>query len=378
MDAWDIQTEPVQFTKKKEIKIESFTLNVQQQALISNRWKDTSREPPSIQELLDICFPNQKLDGRSRESILIKEFLVKNGASKQNITIKEIKHIELSDEQKEYITNNSSNMKPIEMARILFNNPKILPGSLEVKKVNEFYRTLDLPANQMEEAEYEYRAPSNPERVVLRIKKYIKECEDWDAKKLSPVNRKQVNSLRNYLYSHRFKYQMDLLESVPDKELFESSFIKYCYDKEDLTQENVDQYILLCSEIVNQAHIQRNIDLLQREQDRVISEEGKLSMTVVEAIKTSRQEHNECVKRQQALYKSLTQERSDRLDEEVKDKASLLSLINAWKNYETRQQILKLAGQKKDTLRKELHELANLDEMKMRILGISIDEVVNG
>ena len=210
------------------------------------------------------------------------------------------------------------------------------------------------------------------------IKRYVEEAKNWDSKKLQPNQKKQVEALMNYLCSFRFKYQIDSYEQKGDKELFESSFVKYTYDKNDLSQENCDQYVLLCSEVVILSSIQKTINMLQAEQYRCLQEDGKISMMVVEAIKTARQEHNECVKRQQDLYKSLTQERSDKLSDEIKDKQSLLNLINAWKNQESRQRMLKLAGEKKDKLRKEMHELETLDEMKMKILGISIDEALNG
>ncbi len=64
--------------------------------------------------------------------------------------------------------------------------------------------------------------------------------------------------------------------------------------------------------------------------------------------------------------------------EEIKDKASLLNIINAWRNYETRQAILVKAKEKKQKLKEEIHKLETLDEMKYRLLGLSEDEILNG
>ena len=135
---------------------------------------------------------------------------------------------------------------------------------------------------------------------------------------------------------------------------------------------------MLCADIVNGANIQKNINVLQRNLDKCMDEDAKLSMSIVEMIKSTRQELNECIKRQQTLYKSLVQERSDKLNEDIKDKASLLNLINAWKNYEVRQNLLKLAKGKKEDLTKQLHEIDNMEELKQRVLGLSINEIVNG
>lgn len=381
MEPWDIEPSEVKEIKKvpypyrKEIKEKDIKviLTKEQEDSILGRWQDKSKEPPSVIELLNICFPNQNFDGRSKEALVVKTFLVNHGVTQQELIIKETKVIELNDSQKEYITNNS-NMKPVELARILFKNQNLHIASLEVKKVGEFYSNLDEVKSRA--IEFEYRPPTNPERVVGRIKKFIKECENWDSNKLTPSQKKQVNSLKNYLHAYRFKHQVDSYESIEDKTLFETSFIKYCYDKEDLTHEEIDQYILLCSEIVVLNKIDRRIEMLQLEQNRMMDEDGKMSMTLVDAIKVAGEERNTCVKRQESLYKGLTQQRSDKLDSEIKDKASLLNLFNAWRNAETRQQILKIRERDKENLRKELHEIDEMPELMAKILGLSIDQIV--
>ena len=372
MDIWDVEQEESTPATKRKLEAKVIVLSNIQKELVLNRWKDESKTPPSIAELLKLAFPKENLDGRSKQASFIKELLVENGC---DVTEKQEKEDEeLKPEHREYIRNNCSSMKIMEMARTLFGN-NIQPGSMEVKQISALVRGF---GGDKSDDIKEYVAPNTADRVVARVRNYVEEAKNWDAKKLTPGQKKNVEALMNYLASHRFKHQIDSYEENNDKELFEHQFIKYTFDKPDLTQENCDQYILLCSEILNGSQIQKTINMLQREQDRFLNEEGKVSMAVVEAVKTARQEHGDCVKRQQALYKSLTQERSDKLSEDIKDKATLLNLFSAWKNYETRQQILKLRQNKKEDLRKELHEIDNMDEMKQRVLGLSIEEVIDG
>ena len=59
------------------------------------------------------------------------------------------------------------------------------------------------------------------------------------------------------MHTFRFNHQINNYETQNDRDLFESSFIRYTYDKPDLTQEEVDQYIVLSSEVVISANIQR-------------------------------------------------------------------------------------------------------------------------
>lgn len=364
----------------KPAKNNSVELSSEQQLVILKAW-ESNPIPPSISELVKLCWPElpiEQCDARSKNGRAIKEFIVLKKLN-ETITDQKPKNKELSDDFKQYIINNCSTMKPIEMARVLYNNPSLSPASAESREISAYCRTInpsilyggEIPEN-------DYKPPTTIDRLVARVRKYIKETESWDYRKLTPRQKKQCDALMGYLHAFRFKHQIDSYADPNSKVLFESSFLKYTYDKDDLTQEEIDQYILLCAEIVMLTNIQQTIDMLQREQDRTLEEEGKLSMSLIEAIKTAREEHNSCTKRQQSLYKALTQERSKKLSEEIKDKASLLTFFQAWKNYESRQKILKLREEQKSNLRKEIHEIENMDEMKQRVLGLSVDEIIDG
>jgi hypothetical protein len=375
-DIWDIETSEQTPFKKNEVK-EIFLSSLQKE-LILNRWKDESKTPPSIPELLKLAFPNDELDGRSKQASLIKEFLVGSGFSGEVIKLASTKKsFELSPEHKEYIKNNYSTMKAMEMARELFGYG-IGPSTSEVREINSYLRTLDGKPMYGEEIDSNYFPPRSPERAVSRIKKYVDETKNWDTKKLTPSQKKQIEALIGYLASYRFKHQIDSYESQSDKELFESSFIKYCFNKDDLTQENVDQYILLCSEIVIGSQIENDINMLNREQNRAVEEDGKVSMAIVEVVKNARKDRDECIKRQNSLYKSLTQERSEKLNERVGASFTLLNIVEEMKNEERRTALVKMAEERNTKIKGELTRFSELDEAIVRIFGIDEDLVING
>ena len=118
--------------------------------------------------------------------------------------------------------------------------------------------------------------------------------------------------------------------------------------------------------------------MLQTSIQNEYEENNKVSGNLVDALESSRQELNSCSLRKKQLYDALTEKRSEKLSKELKDKESLLVFVNAWKNYESRQNILKLAKEKKENLRKEIHELENLQDVKMRILGLDTNTILNG
>jgi len=104
----------------------------------------------------------------------------------------------------------------------------------------------------------------------------------------------------------------------------------------------------------------------------------KISMSLVEAISTSRNEYNQSVSRQQKLLQDLKVKRSDRLSKQVKENASILNLVELWKEEESRKEMIRLAEMRKELLSKEVERLSTIDEIKARILGLSKDEVLNG
>jgi len=173
---------------------------------------------------------------------------------------------------------------------------------------------------------------------------------------------------------------MNTYEDVTSRELFESSFVRYTYDKSDLTQEEVDQYIVLATEVVIAANIQRRVERLQQHMDTSAedSDGRRIAMALVDAINTAQTEYNQCVNRQQKLLESLKEKRSDKLKKQINNSASILNLIEVWKDEESRKKMIALAELRKKTLKDEIDNLTTMEEVKARIMGLSEDEVLNG
>lgn len=367
----EIPAEPIKQRKKSSRLI----LKDEQKLIILNRWNESPENPPGVLELAKLINPNCSDDLSNDECKAVRAFL-----GRKNLVEPMEKPIryELTKEHKEYIKNHYKNEKPYEMARILWNEPMMGFSDSRTRLIAGYVEVLDknTPKNP-DEPQQEYKPTTSTEKIVNKINTYVKEAE-LDLQKLDGKNKKRCEALINYLHNTHFVHQMNLYSDVTDRILFESSFIETIWDKSDLEIEDIQQYIILATEKVMSSNIQKTIVLLQEEQDRNLIEEGKLSMSLVEAVTSARGEYNSSIARQQKLYKVLTEERSKRLSDQVKEHASILNLINAWKNYESRQKLLKLAQGEKKKLRKEVEELENLDEMKIRLLGLSIDEVVNG
>jgi hypothetical protein len=74
----------------------------------------------------------------------------------------------------------------------------------------------------------------------------------------------------------------------------------------------------------------------------------------------------------------LKEKRSARLSKEIKESASILNLVAMWRQEESRNQLIKLAELKKKSIEEEVEKLTSMDEIKARIMGLTIEEAING
>ena len=359
-----------------------FILTEEQQLKLLQEWNNRPDNPPSLAELVKLTFDRDDLDGRSKEGKAVKQFLASRQIKPKKSHEYEAKGlIELTLEHKEYISNNCHTMTGLEMAKVLFKNEALTNLSQETRSVLEYMKTIPTNVkfhnNENENIPTdEYRPPKSEERMIAKINRYI--LDGIDKNKLTHKHKKEINSLIGYMNTYRFCHQINLYDDEKDRELFESSFVRYTYDKSDLTQEEVDQYIVLSTEVVISSNIQQTINVLQTQIDMAIQEDGKIPMALVEASNTARKEYNDCVNRQQKLLNDLKVKRSERLSKQVKETASIINLVQMWKEEESRAKLLKMAEMRKNVIEKEIDRLSTMDEVKSKILGISKDEILNG
>lgn len=366
---------------------EEITLTPEQEKVILDAFENVSNENlPSITDLVRIVFPDLKdADGRSKEGRAIKAFIAKKGLRARTSGEYVLQKLDLTDNQKEFVKNNKGMMTAVDMARTLFANPKLTNLNIETRAILEFIRSLSdnndfTVLNLAEVPKEDYTPPRSMHGVLLKVDKYV---FDHKIKKdeMSAAHRAGLNMLLAYMNTLRFTNQINLYEGQSSRDLFESSFVRYCYDKPDLTQEEVDQYIVLSHESVNSTKIQLRQERLQVMLDNNTSggdDKARISMSLVEMINTLQNEYNQSTKRFNDLLNSLKQKRSDRLAELRSSSASILNLVQVWKEEKTRNNLIHLAELRKQIVRKAGEELASMEEVKARIFGHKLDELVDG
>ena len=357
-------------------------LSDEQKLLILKRWEQDPENPPSIEELCEIAYPGQSKDGRSREGRLIKKYLSELNFQPKTKTEYEKKgDLPLSNEQREFIKNNP-NMRATEIACVIFDKSFLTALSQETRTVLNYQKELEKNTDFKKEIEdndagQEYRPPKTLEHACARINRNV-DGVNYDSKKLTPTKKKQCFNLISYLHSYRFSHHYNLINSSEDRKLFENVFLKYIYNKGDLSQEDLDQYLALANEAVAESSIKKNILRLEQEQERSLAETGRLQMNLVDAMKVSRDEFNACRGRQDKLYKALEVERAKRLNERVGPQFTLLNIVEAMKNEERRRTMLEEAEKRNNKIKNELVRLSAFDEIVCQIHGIDEDLIING
>jgi hypothetical protein len=349
----------------------------------------------TLTEITSYAYNDEKIDSRSKEGRLVKQFLLDNKIEYKNKSVTQRERIVLTDEQKEFIKNNYKGQNYVDLAKTLFNNDRLTHVTLECREVNAYVQELqkndpDAPKDLLDNTMYvpsdrgadstsgAYFPPRRTDQTVFRINKYLN--IGWSADTLKASQQKMVDMLQRYLNTFSFCYQINTYKTNNDRQLFEDSFIRYMYDKPDLSQEELDQFIVLCTEVVTAATILQQVeDLRDMLRNSTSDGEGRnIKMQLNEAISNLQTEYNQCRARQQKLYKSLVDDRSKRIAQRQDENASILNLVQAWKDEDRRKGIIALAEAQKKNLHEEAKKLSSMDELKAVIRGINIDEMVHG
>jgi hypothetical protein len=380
-DADDVVRPTVAVTNLDEPEDE-LQLTTEQEQKIKDLWNLVPGKPPGLKEITQAIFGD--VDGRSREGRAIKQFLASQKLRARATSDPDKKpEIELNDAHQSYITNNAATMTSVEMARTLFHNPNLTNLNAETRAVNNFVKTLDTrvvfnASTTHDVPSGNYDPPNTFEKVFRKVNSYLNFSLDKD--KMTPSQKKNLQVLINYLHTYRFVHQMNDYDSENDRKLCEDAFVRATYDKPDLMQEEVDQYIEYANQVVQSAKVLRRKNLLEDRLTEILQStdvnDTKVHQGFSDALGKASTEYNQCQLREQKLLGELKEKRAARLSKVAKDTASVLNLIHDWKHEESRLEWIHHAELEQESLRNEVNRITSLPELKARILGLTKDEAV--
>lgn len=354
-------------------KDDQIILDDEQKRFILNLWKST----PDLMEITRKLFENKDLDGRSKEGRAVRVFLAEEKLNYKTTVQKKADEITFSKSQKEFLMgeNVKSGMSALDIAKLVFKDSKIKTLSNKHRVVVDFLKNFRQDViNHNEIITSESWSPPKS------LSKALKKVNDWCGVTLVEVDlqRKQkllIEQLINHLRSPRFHHFINQYSTLADRDLFESEFVRAVWDKPDLTNDELNSYVTLCTNYVRQKHIQQRIDRLNALLNDADSERD-VTMRLTELIKATSDELNQCEKRIESLTKDLNGSRQQRLKAKGEENGSIFALVEAFTDKEERDRMIMMAELQNKLIEEEVNKLESMDEYKARILGISKRELL--
>lgn len=339
--------------------------------------------PPTVRELLTLLFPNQELDARSKEGRAIREFIATEGLEyTSSRTWKPTKVIVLTEDQKIFIANNCAHMMPLEMARILFKNEALTNLDVETREIQKYIKELpanikSLPETQKKEINIEdYRPPKTEDQTIARINRYVTSA-DYHKDQLSEKHKKEIKKLMQYLHIHRFLTEIQKYETLAERELFESEYIRGTFNKSDLTQEQLDQYIMYAGLVVNGTRIDATKKRLEEIEQACLEQRSTVPQGLADRINDLSGRYDQCIDAQNKILKSLEGERKERLKNNNQVKETVADILAYFQSEEKRKHLDKLRMERRAKLKEEINRIKSMEDIKAEMFGVTEEELLS-
>jgi|TARA_R100001163_G_scaffold9833_1_gene9396 hypothetical protein len=332
---------------------------------------------PDLRHITQIVFNDDTLDGRSKEGRAVRAFLINNNLEFNTTTPQRVQEIELAAEQREFLMSDNieRGMNALEATRLAFRDREIQPLSQQHRMVMEFlrnYRPEIVDDNDMVTND-KWSPPKSLSRAIKKVNDWA--GQTFDEISIQTKQKKMCERLLFYLKSPRFVHFINQYSTIADRDLFESEFVRTVWDKPDLTNDELNLYITVCTNYVRQKHIQQRIDRLNNMLNDTENERD-ITLRLTELIKATSDELNQCEKRIESLTKDLNGSRQARLKARGEQNGSIAALVEAFQEKEERDRMIMMAEMQNKLIEEEADRLESMDDYKARILGISKKEML--
>ena len=357
-------------------KTQAITITERQAEMIRKLW-----DKKDLLTLARLVFNNDKINGHHAEARAIKKWIAENiGADAKVRTTADAIGLPYLDEAARELIKNNPETKPLELAKLVFTGKNITYTCNEYRSVYNYLLEVNpcyiSPEDRLAN-DIEYKQVTSIARLVPRVNKYImsKEKENKkfiDVENVKPDEMRNLTALLTYVSAFRYVQQMNRFSREVDRELMESNYIGFTYDKPDLLPEELDSYISLCAEIVNCSQLDKLIQLYdQKIHEDLTMNDGnrKVNLGDVEQLGKLRDSLKDAKKQVETLKKSLIGARNDREDQRKQENASVWHLLEAFKNEETRKEIIENGKQQRELEGEEIEKLSNMDAIEALIAG---------
>lgn len=335
------------------------------------------KQNPDLMFITRKVFNDESIDGRSKQGRAVRKFLAEQDKKANTSLAPKVEQVHLTKEQKEFLMtdNIEVGMNALEVARLTFKDRDVQPLSMKHRVIVDFlktYRPEIVDDNEIVTKE-KWTPPKSINRAIVKINNFC--ATALDELTIQTKQKKLVEQLIIYLRSPRFNHFINQYATLADRDLFESEFVRAVWDKPDLTNDELNLYVTVCTNYVRQKHIQQRIDKLNALLDDQDNERD-ITMRLTEIIKATSEELNQCEKRIESLTKDLNGSRTARLKAKGEENGSIFALVEAFQEREERDRMIMMAELQNKLIEEEADRLESMDDYKARVLGISKKELL--
>jgi len=357
---------------RKDITKEFFLLPEHKEAIIKEFNKN-----PDLRHIVKTVFKNQDLDGRSAEGRATKAFLAAQGQKPKTSAFQKAECVEITPAQREFMMSESveAGMTALEISRLVFKDPAIVPLGLKHRAVVDFlnrYRP-DVVSDEARITSDKWVPPKAVSRALKKVNDFT--GSEWDELTLPTKIKRNCEKLLIFLKSPRFCSFINQYNVQGDRDLFEAEFVRAVWDKPDLTNDELNNYVTVCANYVRQKHIQTRLDKLNALLNDT-ENEREVTIRMTEIIKATSEELNQCEKRIESMTKDLNGSRTNRLKAQGEQTSNILALVQAFQEVEERGRMIMMADMQNKLVGDEVDRLETMEDFKARILGISKREIL--
>jgi hypothetical protein len=325
-------------------------------------------------------FRDESLDGRSKEGRAIRSFLAEQGRQYNTTKSEKKKFVNFTDSQIEFMRSDriNSSMNVLEITKLVFGDDDLKPLSAEHRAVQEFlYRHRNDIVDESElAADAKWYCPKVPLSAIRRVNKWTGENLSEDFSQLTLKNKKNIESLLRYYKAYKLEQEINSYKTLGDRDLFESEFVRAVWNKDDLTADELNMYMMLCSNYVRKTKIQKRLDQFNHmlESEDIASED--LSVRLTEHLKATSDELDKCEKRIDSLIDKLNGSRAKRLEKNGEKSTNFLAIVEIFQNYQERERMILVAEMQNKLIEEEIDRLESVEELKGRVFGIGRVELL--
>lgn len=346
-----------------------FNLSLEYQLEIRKKYK----EYKSLLQLTKDIYQDQSLDENTDEFKNVKNFVTRIHSGQECHNFRE--------EQIAFINEHGPTKRPMEITRILFREVDGNPIK-ECRSVVAVLDALGIKYSDDAEAPLErlgvYQPPSTDHKIIGLINRVDPEA-GYHISKLDSEKRRRIALIKRSLNSPRVIAMLSAIRSQLHREVFETQFVLYLSDKDNVSVEDVSTIADLANENVRSLLITEEISLLNdRLAEASVGDDASRAFTknLSDSLATKATEYNACQNRMIKLRDNLAISRADRMKHMTAINESLAKFIEMAKVQEGRDYMLKLSKMRESKLHDEAKRIESLSDLVAEIRGVDLLELL--